>query len=57
MSKARRWYVAFLGLMFILCIWLGLEGLLGAWFTAVAFASLIASVIHQDWRARRQQQD
>lgn len=57
MSRVRRWYVAFLGLMLALCIWLGLEGLLGAWFTAVAFACLIASVVQQDRRARRQRQD
>lgn len=55
-SKARRWYVAFLALMLALCVWLGLEGVLGAWFTAVAFACLIASVIEQDRRARRQRQ-
>jgi hypothetical protein len=52
-SKARRWYVTFLGLMLAVCIWLGLEGALGAWFTAVAFACLIASVVQQDRRARR----
>lgn len=54
MSKARRWYVAFLGLMLILCIWLGLESSVGAWITAVAFVGLIASVVQQDKRARRQ---
>jgi Flp pilus assembly protein TadB len=56
-SKSRRWYVAFLGLMLILCIWLGLEGSVGAWITAVAFVCLIASVVEQDRRARRQRQD
>lgn len=53
MSRARRWYVAFLGLMLAVCIWLGFEGTLGAWFTAVAFACLIASVVQQDRPARR----
>jgi hypothetical protein len=50
-STARRWYVAFLGLMLTLCVRLGLGGLWGAWFTASA--RLIGSVIQQDRRARR----
>ena len=53
MSRARRGYVAFLGLMLAVCLWLGLEGALGARFTAVACAFLIASVVQQDRRARR----
>lgn len=48
--------VAFLASMLILCIWLGLEGVLGAWFTAVAFTCLIASVVQQDRRARHRRQ-
>ncbi|MFF0904328.1 hypothetical protein ACFYE3_11720 [Kocuria sp. CPCC 205293] len=49
--------MAFLGRMLILGVWLGLEGLLGTWFTAVAFACLIASVVQKDRRARRQRPD
>ncbi|GAA1749901.1 hypothetical protein GCM10009767_06030 [Kocuria aegyptia] len=48
-------YVAFLALMLALCVWLGFEELLSAWFTAVA--CLIVSVVQQDRGAHRQRQD
>ncbi|MFI7481888.1 hypothetical protein ACH9EU_05665 [Kocuria sp. M1R5S2] len=55
MSRTKRWSLAFLGIMFAGCVTLGLMGQWSAWITAVAFASLIASVLNRDRRARGRQ--